>query len=26
VEPGTIEVYGGDSSAATLEKSFTVTR
>jgi beta-glucosidase len=26
VEPGTIEVYGGDSSAATLEKSFTVTQ
>jgi beta-glucosidase len=26
VEPGTIEVYGGDSSAATMEKSFTITR
>lgn len=26
VEPGTIEVYGGDSSAATMEKSFTVTQ
>jgi beta-glucosidase len=25
VEPGTIEVYGGDSSDATMEKSFTVT-
>ncbi|MEP6815429.1 MAG: glycoside hydrolase family 3 C-terminal domain-containing protein, partial [Marmoricola sp.] len=26
VEPGTIELYAGDSSAATLTKSFTVTR
>src|SRR4051794_8359539 len=26
VEPGTIEVYGGDSSAADMERSFTVTR
>jgi len=26
VEPGTIEVYGGDSSAATLTASFTITR
>jgi len=26
VEPGTIEVYGGDSSAATMTTSFTVTR
>ncbi len=26
VEPGTIEVYGGDSSDATMTKSFTVTR
>jgi beta-glucosidase len=26
VEPGTIEVYGGDSSAATMTKSFTVTQ
>jgi beta-glucosidase len=26
VEPGTIEVYGGDSSTATMEKSFTITR
>ena len=26
VEPGTIELYAGDSSTATLTKSFTVTR
>jgi beta-glucosidase len=26
VEPGTIEVYGGDSSAATMEKSFTISQ
>jgi beta-glucosidase len=26
VELGTIEVYGGDSSAATMEKSFTINR
>jgi hypothetical protein len=26
VEPGTIEVYGGDSSAAKMEKSFSITR
>ncbi len=26
VEPGTIEVYGGDSSAATLERSFTINQ
>jgi beta-glucosidase len=25
VEPGTIEVYGGDSSEATMKKTFTVT-
>jgi beta-glucosidase len=25
VEPGVIEVYGGDSSAADLKKTFTVT-
>jgi beta-glucosidase len=25
VEPGTIEVYGGDSSEATMRKAFTVT-
>jgi beta-glucosidase len=25
VEPGTIELYAGDSSAATLERTFTVT-
>jgi len=25
VEPGTIDVYAGDSSTATLEQSFTVT-
>jgi beta-glucosidase len=25
VEPGEIEVYAGDSSAATLEQSLTVT-
>lgn len=25
VEPGTIEVYGGDSSAATMKQTFTVT-
>jgi beta-glucosidase len=26
VEPGTIEVYGGDSSAATMETSFTINQ
>jgi beta-glucosidase len=26
VEPGTIEVYGGDSSATTLKKTFTIKR
>ena len=26
VEPGTIELYAGDSSTATLERSFEVTR
>ena len=26
VEPGTIDLYAGDSSQATLTKSFTVTR
>jgi beta-glucosidase len=26
VEPGRIELYGGDSSSATLERSFTVSR
>ena len=26
VEPGTIEVYGGDSSATTMKKTFTVTQ
>jgi beta-glucosidase len=25
VEPGTIEVYGGDSSEATMRKTFTIT-
>jgi beta-glucosidase len=26
VEPGTIELYAGNSSTATLTRSFTVTR
>jgi beta-glucosidase len=26
VEPGTIDLFAGDSSQATLTKSFTVTR
>ena len=26
VEPGLIEVYGGDSSTATMKQTFTVTR